>query len=328
MVQALPVLRLLKQHLPQSEIHWWLESALLPLLADDPDLAGIIPFERRRWSSPWHWDEAWQSLRRIRAQRFDWVIDLQSLARSALVAWLANGQRTVGLDDPREGASALYDTVVPRPSYATHAVDWYLGVLSHLGVPVHDRFQWMPERPAVAHAIRERWPAEGTRWIALQPGARWLNKRWPAEHFAELSRALLARHANIRLAVLGGASDRALGQAIASVGSSRCVDLTGQTSLPETIEWIRRCELMVTNDTGPMHIAAALGRPVIGLFGPTDPRRTGPYGQVERMLQAELECAPCMKSSCSYARPMECLRAISPSRVLARLDEHLARPVP
>ena len=149
-VQALPVLRLLKQHLPHSQIHWWLESGLVPLLEGDPDLAGIIPFERRRWSSPWHWDEAWRSLRRIRAEGFDWVIDLQSLARSGLVAWLANGQRTVGLDDPREGARAFYDIIVPRPSYNTHAVDWYLGVLPPLGVPVHNRFEWLPERPAAA----------------------------------------------------------------------------------------------------------------------------------------------------------------------------------
>ena len=315
-VQALPVLRLLKQHLPHSQIHWWLESGLVPLLEGDPDLAGIIPFERRRWSSPWHWDEAWRSLRRIRAEGFDWVIDLQSLARSGLVAWLANGQRTVG-------ARAFYDIIVPRPSYNTHAVDWYLGVLPPLGVPVHNRFEWLPERPAAARAIRERWPADGARWIALQPGARWLNKRWPVEHFAAVTRGMLARHPDLRLAILGGASDRALGQEIARVDQARCVDLTGQTSLLETVEWIRRCQVMVTNDTGPMHVAAALSRPVIGLFGPTDPRRTGPYGQVGPALRAELECAPCMKSSCAYAQPLECLRAISPARVIARLEEHL-----
>src|SRR5881227_1946586 len=81
-VQALPVLRLLKKHFPASEIYWWLERRLVPLLETDPDLAGVIPFERERWASPRNWKQAWASLRQIRAHRFDWVIDLQSLLRS------------------------------------------------------------------------------------------------------------------------------------------------------------------------------------------------------------------------------------------------------
>jgi ADP-heptose:LPS heptosyltransferase len=82
------------------------------------------------------------------------------------------------------------------------------------------------------------------------------------------------------------------------------------------IEWIRLCELMVTNDTGPMHVAAALRKPVVALFGPTEPRRTGPYGQVDRVLQFDLPCVPCMKDSCAYSKPMECLRALTPDRVV------------
>ena len=171
-VQALPVLRLLKRHLPQSEIYWWLEAGLAPLLLGDPDLAGLIPFERERWRSPMRWPEAWQSLQAIRGHCFDWVIDLQSLVRSGVVAWLANGKLTVGLDDAREGARGFYDIIVPRPSPQTHAVDWYLSVLSALGVPVHWDFEWLPERTAIAAAVREKWPSTGGRWLILQPGAR------------------------------------------------------------------------------------------------------------------------------------------------------------
>src|SRR5262249_7209052 len=141
-IQALPVLRLLKLHCPTREIFWWIDSNLAPLLEGDPDLTGVIPFDRGRWRSPWHWHEALRSLRRIRSLAFDWVIDLQSLLRSAAVAWLANGQRTIGLDDPREGAPGFYDLAVPRPTPQTHAVDWYLGVLPPLGVPVHHQFTW------------------------------------------------------------------------------------------------------------------------------------------------------------------------------------------
>jgi heptosyltransferase I len=89
------------------------------------------------------------------------------------------------------------------------------------------------------------------------------------------------------------------------------------------VEWLRRCELMVTNDTGPMHAAAALRRPLVALFGPTEPRRTGPYGQLEDVLRIELACSPCLKPRCHFEKPEECLRAISPAQVMARVRQKL-----
>ena len=322
-VQALPVLRLLKRHLPASDIFWWVDAQWAALLEGDPDLAGLVRFEKRRWVSPVHWAEMVQSVQWMRAQNFDWVIDLQCLARSGAFAWLANGKLLVGLDEPREGARGFYDLVVPRPTFHTHAVDWYLAVLPRLGVPVHWNFTWLPERPAVAAAVKTRWPAEGARWIALHPGARWPTKRWPIGHFIELLRLLVARIPGLRCVVLGGEDERGLGQRLTGAAPERCLDLTGQTSLPEMIEWLRRCELLVTNDTGPMHVAAALRRPVVALFGPTEPRRTGPYGQVEHTLRHSLPCAPCFKSVCRYRQPLECLQAISPDSVLARVRQRL-----
>jgi heptosyltransferase I len=323
-VQALPVLRLIKQHLPASEIYWWIDSKLAPLLEGDPDLAGVVPFHRQRWAAPRHWPEIVDSIRWMRQQAFDWVIDLQCLMRSGLFAWLANGKTTVGLDEPREGARGFYDIIVRRPSPLTHAVDWYLGVLPPLGVPAHWNFSWLPERPAVAEAVRRKWPVDHARWIVLQPGARWLNKRWPAEHFAELLRQVAADRPEFRFAILGGEQDRPLGEAIACF-PGRCLDLTGKLSLPEMVEWLRLSELMVTNDTGPMHVAAALGKPVVALFGPTQPRRTGPYRQVDRVLQMRLPCIPCLKASCAYPQPIECLRALSPALAVQAVMERLDR---
>jgi lipopolysaccharide heptosyltransferase II len=322
-VQALPVLRLIKLHHPGSQIFWWVDASLAPLLEGDPDLAGVIPFHRRRWASPLRWGEAWSSLRSIQGHRFDWVIDLQSLLRSGVVAWLAGGALTLGLDDAREGARAFYDFIVPRPSCHTHAVDWYLGVLPLLDVPVHRSFTWLPERPEAAQAVREKWQPAAGRWIALQPGARWLNKRWPVEHFSALVRMLADRFKDVRFVVLGSQADRELGEHIRDAVPGRCLDLTGRTTLPEMVEWTRLCELMVTNDTGPMHVAAALDKPVVALFGPTEPRRTGPYGQSDRVLRHDLPCVPCMKDSCRYHQPFECLRGIQPDRVASRVTQIL-----
>ena len=324
-VQALPVLRLLKKSLPASEIFWWLDAGLVPLLEADPDLTGIIPFERERWRNAWHWPEAWRSLRAIRAHRFDWVIDLQSLMRSGLVAWLANGSLTVGLDDPREGARGFYDVIVPRPSPETHAVDWYLGVLPPLNVPVHWDFKWLPDQPAVAARLQEKWHPAQARWLIVQPGGRWANKRWPVEYFGEVVHLLTKCHSDLRFAILGSKADADLGRAITQVSPQRALDLTGQISLPEMVEWIRLGELMITNDTGPMHVAAALRKPVVALFGPTEPHRTGPYGQLENVLQLQLPCVPCLKDYCVYEKPLECLRALSPASVVARVQQRLAQ---
>ena len=324
-VQALPVLRLLKQHWPASEIHWWLDSRLTSLLEDDPDLAGIVPFERKRWSSPLHWPEILRTVQWMRRQQFDLVIDLQCLARSGVFAWLANGRSLIGLDEPREGARGFYDRVVPRGSFHTHAVDWYLAVLKLLDVPVHWNFEWLPRRQAAAEAVKTKWQAGKPRWVVLQPGARWPNKRWPVEYFAELVGQLAARHPAVHFAILGSDADRELGTAIARADPHRCLDLTGRISLAEMVEWIRSAELMISNDTGPMHVAAALHKPLVALFGPTEPRRTGPYGHLDQVVQTTLPCIPCMKPYCTYHQPLECLRAISAGTILSRADQLLAK---
>jgi len=277
----------------------------------------VIRFERNGWSQLRIWSSLWQSIQWARHEDFDLVIDLQCLARSAIFGWLANGKLTIGLDESREGARAFYDLIVPRASYHTHAVDWYLDVLPLIKVPLHWHFEWLPKRPDVAAGIQEKWPQiKSRRWIVLQPGARWLNKRWPVEHFVELARRLAARNDDLNFAILGGTEDEPLGRAIAQAAPSRSLDLTGTLSLPEMVEWIRLSELMVTNDTGPMHVAAALGKRVVALFGPTEPARTGPYGQIENTLQLNLPCVPCMRSRCTYFKPFECLRALSPAAVL------------
>jgi heptosyltransferase-1 len=322
-VQALPVLRLLKLHWPDSEVHWWIDSSLAPLLDGDRDLESVVRFERRRWVSPAYWPEIAQSIHWMRRQRFDLVIDLQCLARSGAFAWFARGKLLVGLDEVREGARGFYDIAVRRPSYHTHAVDWYLETLKSLKVPVHWNFDWIPPRPQVSEDLMRNWNLDAGRRVVIQPGARWLNKRWPVENYAALIREIAAEDHEVRFAVLGGDADREMGSAIARAEPGRCVDLTGRISLIEMVECIRLADLMITNDTGPMHVAAALRKPVIGIFGPTEPRRTGPYGQIDNCIQGSLPCIPCMSPICTYREPLKCLHMIAPADVLARARRFL-----
>ena len=324
-VHALPVLRLLKLHLPHAQVYWWINAELVPLLEHDPDLAGLFPFQRRGWASLPRWHARLEQIQEMRSHRFDWVIDLQGLARSAIHAWLARGDLTIGLDSGREGAVALYDLAVPRPAPDSHAVDWYLAAAAQLGIPTNRPFDWLP---APANPTPPPNWQSGHRWITLVPGARWLNKRWPAESFAKVVKQLSRQHSDLRFAIIGSSSDHALGATIQAANPGTSINLAGATSLPEMIEWLRRSELCITNDTGPMHLAAALRRPVVALFGPTNPARTGPYQQLHRVLRVPLPCAPCLKASCSRPIHMECLHALTPETVVAHTHHLLAIPAP
>lgn len=318
-IHALPVLRLLKLHLPASQIYWWVDTRFSALIEGDPDLTGIVRFERERWTSPRYWPEMIQSIRWMREQEFDWVIDLQGLGRSAIFSWLARGKLLIGLDNEREGgregARAFYDLAIRSPKGA-HAVDRLQSVLPVLGVPVHKNFQWLPERPQVAAQVKGKWPMiTKARWVAIQPGSRWPTKCWPTPYFTNMVHMLTQKFHDVHFAVMGSADDKARADIIHQAAPQRVLNLCGQTTLQEMIEWLRLCSLMVTNDTGPMHVAAALGVPLVAPFGPTDPHSTGPYGQIENVLRIDLPCAPCFKSSCRWHHPMECLTAISPAMV-------------
>lgn len=322
-IQALPVLRLLKRHRPDAQIFWWIASELAPILEGDADLAGLFHFTRRGWATPEALAQLVRDVHRMRRSRFDLVIDLQGLARSGVFSWLARGRLTVGVDDRREGAGTFYDIRVPRPSEETHAVDWYLSVLAALDVPVHHDFDWIPERPGIADLVHAKWRARAARWLLLNPGARWPNKRWPAEYFVQLAQKLLTEFPEFHLAILGTESDFTLGDRIAQLNRERCCNLAGQTSLPEMIEWIRFCELIVTNDTGPMHVAAALRKPVVAIFGPTNPHRTGPYGQINETLRIPLPCSPCLKNFCVNPISLQCLWELRPEAVFERVRQRL-----
>jgi lipopolysaccharide heptosyltransferase II len=176
-------------------------------------------------------------------------------------------------------------------------------------------------RPMAAQVVRHRIGADTSPWVAIQPGARWFNKRWPVEHYSVLVGRLATWRPDLRFAILGGKDDEELGRTIVQAAPARCLDLTGKISLPEMIEWIRQCKLMVTNDTGPMHVAAAVGTPVVGVFGPTEPYRTGPYGQLEHVLRLDLSCVPCMSSRCRHKPLMECLTNIPPDRVFSAVRQ-------
>jgi heptosyltransferase-2 len=178
-----------------------------------------------------------------------------------------------------------------------------------------------PEEQAVVLKKLALGPATAAR-LAINAGAEYgPAKRWPAEYFVETALEVSARQP-VEWLVLGGPADEAIAREIAArIPGARL--LAGRTSLRDLMAVLAHCRLMLTNDTGPMHVAAAVGTPVVGLFGPTEPRRTGPYGQVEHVLRLDLPCVPCMSSRCRHKPEMECLTSILPDRAFGAVRQRL-----
>lgn len=319
-IHALPTVRILRRAFPQADIAWLVNDNLAPLLEGSPVLNRVIPFARRRFGALRGAQGLAPFLADLRRQRFDWAIDLQCLLRSSLLALASGARRRTGLSDGREGSRAFYTETILLPAEPTHAVDRYLMLPRQLGLEV-DRVEFpLAPDPRGPSAPREK-------LIVINPGARWPAKRWPAERFSALLDALAAGWPDHRLILIGGGDERPLGEAIAAGAHAQVELLTGRTTLPELTALMRRARLMISNDSGPMHLAVAVGTPVVAFFGPTDPRLTGPYpfgGTNHIVLRGALDCAPCFKPNCKDAPQLECMARIEVEQVVAAAEQLLA----
>ncbi len=321
-MHALPVASLLRRHFPEASIAWLVNDTLIGLLKNCPAINAIIPFHRARWGNLNRFPEFLQFLRKLRQQHFDMAIDLQGLFRSGVIAAGSGAPRRIGLSDAREGARWFYSETVSVPADCAHAVDRYLRAAQHLGLPIEPvEFPFgesAEDKRGVEEFLRAR-GAGGAPLIGVCPGARWDNKRWPAESYAELARSLTREWQPHRVVLIGGAADTGLLEDIAKESGVSPLVMAGRLTLSQLVELLRRCTLFVGNDTGPTHIAAALRVPTVELFGPTDPALTGPHASQRghvAVLRKPLPCAPCLKPTCNHRVPLECLKTITVSEVL------------
>lgn len=296
-IHALPTANLIRRRYPSAHIAWLVNTAFTSLLKNCPVINEIIPFPRHNLR------QLPALVKRLRQARYDLVVDLQGLLRSGLLAAATGAPRRLGLSDAREGAGWLHNeivTVTPQ-----HAIDRYLLAARHLGGaagPIEFPLGLIPEFSPAG-------------WIAINASARWKTKLWGDEKFAELIRQL----PQDRVVLTGSAAEADRIKKIAQ--GCRCV--AGQTDLLELAELYRRCAVVVTNDSGPMHLAAAVGTPVIAIFGPTAPALTGPYGDRHIVLRAGVACSPCFKDSCANPVVLECMQRISITEVRSAVQKFI-----
>ena len=295
-IHALPAVNLIRQRYPRAHLAWLVNTAFTSLLQHCPIIDEVIPFPRHEFR------RLPALVQRLRRDRFDLVVDLQGLLRSGLLAALSGAPRRVGLSDAREGASRFHNEIIPVPRI--HAVDRYLRAAQHLGGagPVEFPLGLPPHRPPAGY-------------LAIHASARWPTKLWGDDKFAELIRQLPPD----RVILTGAAAEAERIGRLAQGGRN----LAGKTDLFELAEWYQRCAVVVTNDSGPMHLAAAVGTPVVAIFGPTDPVLTGPYGAGHRVLRVALPCAPCFKDRCTNPQAMACMDGVSVAEVLQAVQKFI-----
>lgn len=322
-VHALPTLSALRRRFPSAKLFWLVKREWADVLEGNPDLDEVLSVDL----SVKGWPAA---IRAIRAGRFDLVVDLQGLLRSAVLGWASGSPARVGFANGREGSSWFYTHRVPVPDASIHAVDRCLLIARFLGAepekPGPSAFH-LPQESAAEARVEALLAAAGVQagamLVALNPSARWTTKQWPAESFAAVGDWLQQQGA--RVVVIGGREERPVEEAVMRAMHGAPIDLAGKTTMKELIALLRRLRVFITNDSGPMHLAAAVGTPVIALFGPTDPARTGPYGAGHIVLRSGVPCSPCFSRRCANAVTMECLTAIQPQRVIEAASKLLNR---
>ena len=297
-IHALPVAEALTAAFPRARLAWLVERREAALLRDHPALDEVIDVDTRAWRAartPAQLRGAWRALaalgRRMRDGNFDVAIDLQGLVKSGIVTRVTGAGVRIGFAAgwSRERLNALFTTrrVTPPPE-ARHVVDQYLALLRPFGItvaPGRARFR-LPTRAAAESRIDDFFVGVGLkprhRLVVLNPGAGRGNKRWPVARFRALAERL-CHDGDAQVLVLWGPREHEAARAIAEIRPPRPA-LAPPTDLDELAAVARRASVMVAGDTGPLHLAAAVGTPCVGLYGPTSAARNGPYGVGHRVL--------------------------------------------
>lgn len=322
-VHALPVLSALRTRFPQAEILWVVHRSYADLLDGHPELNAVLSFDRagkRRFAAL---AELIRVMRELRRRACDLVIDLQGLLRTGLLTGFSGAPRRVGLFSAREGSAWAYTDCLHDPLGRTleqmHAVDRYWLVAEALGVG------YLPKRFVIPIGQAERTWAESRLgalprpWIMVHLGTRWETKRWPVAHFAELcQRAQRSRGGSVVL--VGSPGESAFAEEFSRRFRGPLLNLIGQTTLKQLAAVLERADIMLSNDSGPLHLAAALGRPVVAPFTCTSIARTGPYGQLTNAMATRVWCAASYRKRCSR---LDCMTELTPDRLWPILERRL-----
>lgn len=320
MVHTLPVAATLRRY--GFEVDWIVEPAARPLVEGNPAVSRAIPAPPARLAGL---ARAWSAARDLHRMRHEVALDLQGLWKSAAWARASGARRVIGFAGPwrREPLSevllGMRIAMVREPS---HVIDKNLALLRGLSIEEEGLREFpLPPTSDEARRVSEQLAGRGWRDFAvLNPGGGWSSKLWPPAAFGAVAQGLAAR--GIVPVVTWGPGEAGIADAVVAASKSTATHCF-PTTLLEYVELARRARIVVAADTGPLHLACAIGAPVVGVFGPTDPMRNGPFSADDLTVRRHPLCAPCHHRRCSTHDGV--MAAIPPAEVLAAIDRRLAR---
>jgi heptosyltransferase-1 len=353
-VHTIPVLVKLRARYPHAQIDWLITPENAEVVRHHPALSNVVLFARRDFSKRgrrWRATVAFLDLlKQIRSAKYDLVVDMHGQVRSAFFSLISGAPVRIGFDRPikrsltvsaehdlknvpshgwrgaREGSWIAYTHRIPIPTLDVHAIDRYLWVAPLLGLDddTPDLTIYLSSETIrnVERLLQEHGVPASKPLVVLVPGTIWETKHWTIEGFAGVARQFIRE--GFAVALAGTKRDQKRCQQIAAAASGTC-DLSGKTTPAELAALIRRAEVAVTNDSGSMHVAASLGKPMVSVFGPTNPVHIGPYERPESVVRVDLPCSPCnyrRLSQCPFDHA--CMKQVTSEMVVERARKILA----
>lgn len=331
-IHCIPDLCALRKGFPDANIDWVIERQHAGILKGHPYVDRLIMIDRERWKiNNCNIKDICYDFKvfynELKARQYDLVIDFQGLFRSGLVVGLSSARRKIGFNKVREMAYIFYNEMVPLSTMDQHAVRRYLEIPKYLGIETGEP-EFFLDIPKEAEEEARKLCGEiglgthgGKKRLFINPNCRWVSKRWPWEYFRRLIRLLSQQDREIIL--IGGLGDREdMQHAFGGLGD-QVHNIAGLTSLLGLAAMFKKGDCLITNDSGPMHLASAVNLPVVALFGPTNPLRTGPFppdSTNHHILMSNESCSPCYKKACES---MACMRNISIEQVQDAVNEIL-----
>ncbi|MGE5840759.1 MAG: lipopolysaccharide heptosyltransferase II [Deltaproteobacteria bacterium] len=321
-VMSMPAFEAVKENFPDSQVAVLARPWVLPLYESHPAATHVIPYTRGNGYRK-DFSEFLRVIRTVRSLHFDMAVLFQNAFEAALIARLAGIRIRVGYNTDGRGLLLSHSVARGKEVLKRHQVEYYLTILRALGwdAPTRDPvLRTSPESVSRARSIlSSKGIGDQDLLLGLSPGAAYgPAKRWPVERFAAIARRAI-REWGARVIVIGTEKERELGETLVSAAAPDVFNFCGMTGLGDALALIKRCRLFVSNDSGLMHVAAALQVPTVAIFGSTDSVATGPRGKNARIVKQDMECSPCLKPECAIG--YRCLLAVQPEDVWRSMEE-------
>lgn len=319
-LHTLPFAAELRKLYPEARITWLVHPQFAGFVPDAPVIDEVLYFDKKKFNTMGlveKWQYFCEMKELLHSKHFDLVLDMQGLFKSAVLAAISGCDERLGYCELREGSSLVSKAITGAHS-GDHVIERYLDVARYLGaeIPVGELDFPMPnldkETASVSKKLLDKGMPGNCEYVVMVPGARWWTKEWPVEHYAKLAQMITEDGHYVVLA--GGPDDASKGAKIKELSQeAKVIDMTGQTSLRELAALIKSCQVYISADTGPLHFAAALKKPLVAMYGPTKADRTGPYGSANStVLLSPAKCKGCLKKNC---KDWHCMHDITPEEV-------------